>query len=1518
VRAARALLSVLVYGALGVLALAGLVISGLALYASLPGGRGVVAAKIIRYADDAVAGRLELGGVTVLPRGGVEIRDFKAYDPDGHLVLDVDRARLTLDVTRLRNKVVGLAAELEGGSVLVEEEEGGFSIARAFAPAHPSPPEPRKPGDRKDVLGMGGWTVRLQRLSVRGTDLWWQDRSGDTRLEIHDLALEARALAAPRRARAEVKVTGTLEAPLRGPLSLEVRGLVDGDVARIPVLRATLGGTELEGLGEADLRALTGRFALLRAGLDRSQARALVGAVPPGQDLALHAYAEASGGTATAAVHLEPVGAKASPAPGPSSGGGGDAAVAVRLDGARALGFDVATRELDPSALHAQAPKGRITLSAHGGAAGTGLAGLRGTVELSLAPSRLREGMLGPAQATVRVDRGSWDVPRLSVAVPGLRVEGAGRWQQGGAVSGRFAADADDLAAAGKNLSALLATPLPSLSGRAHAEVSAAGTAAAPVLTAAVSAPVARVAELSVVALRADVEVRGPFRPGQLQVTARADQVASGGQPVARAVSVRATLAPPPPGGGAPLRCAASAVVPQLGKEPVGVEAAGVLAPQRTALRLDTLSLSYPGTRYELEAPATVTFEGPSVDRLALHAGPQRLALEGGLRRRELDARLRLERLDVARLPAGLLPADEGIAGELSADVRATGPAARPLLAGHVALANGSFREERGVGAEGDLRWDLGTRRVKAKLTAAQGGGLAAEVEADLPVPFAGRPGEPVSASARVRSLLLERVLALSRTSAPVRGQLSASAQLQGTVGAPSLHLEATVVDGAYDDLEGVGLTATAEVAKKATVRGEASLGGNPAARLTGEAPLDLADVLTRPGPALRAVRDARLLGTLEVPGLELSRLSGHLGVPAELAGRLSGKAQLSGRLAAPRGTAAFTVEGGAYRDYRELSLRLQVEARDDAVVARGGARLGAQEALTLDATLRAPVERLTSKAGLRSAGLALDVVVPRLELAQAASSAPLALVGTVEGKARAQGSLGHPEVSLEVSGQKLSVEGRAVGEAHLAAQAGGDKLSAELTLSPQAGGDLRATLEVTAPVTLDLTADALGRAPAQASLRARAVDLGFLPAIAPTSIRAASGKLEAELTAKGPLLELRPRGTVRLDDGRVAVIEYGDWTGIGLDMALTDDAIELRRLQATRGKGTVTVEGALRGLTTPQAKLTGKLTTRNLTIARAGMDVVTLSNLEVQASGGYQGHTLDVRLDVSPTTLRLPDKLPRELQSLEKRPDIIVGRKPPKKERTASSGPAGKGLVLKVRLVAPGRLRVVEANPRVDVEVKADVTYERSAGAEYMSGSIQTVRGEVAPISGRRFDVRRGRITFTGGPPQAAVVDAEAVYENPTATVSVNISGPLSHPQIKLSSTPPLDESQIAMLIATGGTELKAGGGGANVSGLQDASKIGFAVFNTLIRDRLPIDTSITIDANAEGARVGYYLPGTSIYVGVIQRFDVSSTDNSQNEREVNLQYAISPRWTLEGRWGWARDGTNNGAASLIWSKDY
>jgi len=128
------------------------------------------------------------------------------------------------------------------------------------------------------------------------------------------------------------------------------------------------------------------------------------------------------------------------------------------------------------------------------------------------------------------------------------------------------------------------------------------------------------------------------------------------------------------------------------------------------------------------------------------------------------------------------------------------------------------------------------------------------------------------------------------------------------------------------------------------------------------------------------------------------------------------------------------------------------------------------------------------------------------------------------------------------------------------------------------------------------------------------------------------------------------------------------------------------------------------------------------------------------------------------------------------------------------------------VHVLVPRGFFLKGEDPRLDVELKADVTYEASGGEDYARGYIETIRGTVEPIAGRTFTIERGRVQFTGGPPSAATLDVEARYDNPAAVVTAKVVGPAQKPDVTLSSQPPMDEAQIAMLIATGQRELKAG----------------------------------------------------------------------------------------------------------------
>jgi translocation and assembly module TamB len=542
------------------------------------------------------------------------------------------------------------------------------------------------------------------------------------------------------------------------------------------------------------------------------------------------------------------------------------------------------------------------------------------------------------------------------------------------------------------------------------------------------------------------------------------------------------------------------------------------------------------------------------------------------------------------------------------------------------------------------------------------------------------------------------------------------------------------------------------------------------------------------------------------------------------------------------------------------------------------------------------------------------------------AATEDLPLTGTVAGRVTAEGTPRAPRVTLSLSGEGVALGGRPLGAARVEGRYGGAGVSAEVLLRPTAGGTLRASLAVEADLGLGAPPARLREAPAELVATAEALDLGFLPAVAPGLVRSAAGRLTLDLRARGPLARMSPRGMLRVEDGRVAVVEYGDLTGVALEAAVTDDAVELSRLELRRGSGRIDGSGSLRGLTSERARLEAHLTSKAFTLVRAGMDVATI-DAQVDATGTYADGALALEARIPRGVVALPDRSPRELQPLERRKDIVVGRreerrraKPakPAKPATPAASRAARGperpFGLTAHVVVPRNLFVRSNDPRIDVELKADVRYERAGSENYAEGAIEVVRGRVEPIRGRTFEIEHGKAQFTGGPPSAAMLDVQARYDNPAAVVTVTVQGPASQPEIRLESKPPMDEAQIAILIATGRTELKAGAGGVGTLTGEEAGRAALAAlatqaFNDLVADKLPLDT-VALDSGA--LRAGKYVTD-KIYVGYTRRFE-ADPQRGENVDEVRVEYEITPRWTFESRYGNAQSG----GASLIWSRDY
>jgi translocation and assembly module TamB len=199
------------------------------------------------------------------------------------------------------------------------------------------------------------------------------------------------------------------------------------------------------------------------------------------------------------------------------------------------------------------------------------------------------------------------------------------------------------------------------------------------------------------------------------------------------------------------------------------------------------------------------------------------------------------------------------------------------------------------------------------------------------------------------------------------------------------------------------------------------------------------------------------------------------------------------------------------------------------------------------------------------------------------------------------------------------------------------------------------------------------------------------------------------------------------------------------------------------------------------------------------------------------------------------------------------------------------------------------------------------------VTGAAEIVHGWVA-FQGRRFDLTRGRIEFTGGGKINPALDIVALRRLPQYQVEAIVGGTAESPTLTLRSQPHLDQADIVALLLFG-KPTKDLNRGEQVSLQQSASALaGGYLAGTVINsiseaiglDRLGVEFA-NVDANNDKVGIGSYI-GRNTYVSVSEELA------GEKGREVKVEYQIAPEWKI----GTSTDSSGSSGVDLIWSKQY
>jgi len=549
-------------------------------------------------------------------------------------------------------------------------------------------------------------------------------------------------------------------------------------------------------------------------------------------------------------------------------------------------------------------------------------------------------------------------------------------------------------------------------------------------------------------------------------------------------------------------------------------------------------------------------------------------------------------------------------------------------------------------------------------------------------------------------------------------------------------------------------------------------------------------------------------------------------------------------------------------------------------------------------------------------------------------------LRGTVEANVQGRGSLQAPTLVAEARTEQLGAGQTPLGKAEVKVDYRQARAQLAAALSSVNGG----SLNVDARTDLDVSFPAIRRglkptsAPFQATVTARRFDLAFLTGFT-TTLRKVAGTLDIDARASGTAAAPQAQGKVEWKDGVLGLSGFGEYQRVHLLLNASNDRVSLDDLEAHTESGTLKLTG-LGTRDGPQWTLKASGEATDFPIFTEDQLVATLS-LRTNLDGtARKGHVELDKIHIPEAHVTLPTQSRRDLQNLSRPDDIILlkngkpvdpkrARKVLAQDRAAEAALGGSGALpeetrattIVLILDATKNLWVKGQDLNVEVGLSPDFRVELGEATD-LFGEVRILRGRL-DVLGRRFDFQKNSVVRFTGPPTEPALNVTAVYNNVKAgvKVSMHVQGQAGDVQLVPTSEPPLTESEIYTLLATGRTNLKRGSGGSEIGSAQAVSVLGSLAasqLKTAVSDKVGLDV-LSIEAGDEGQllqgaslEAGKYLTD-DLYLGYAGKVGADPT-KYENANAVRLEYQFLPRWSFEATYGDAKSGS----ADVVWTRDY
>jgi len=404
---------------------------------------------------------------------------------------------------------------------------------------------------------------------------------------------------------------------------------------------------------------------------------------------------------------------------------------------------------------------------------------------------------------------------------------------------------------------------------------------------------------------------------------------------------------------------------------------------------------------------------------------------------------------------------------------------------------------------------------------------------------------------------------------------------------------------------------------------------------------------------------------------------------------------------------------------------------------------------------------------------------------------------------------------------------------------------------------------------------------PVTGELMAETAELGLISLYVPEIDRVA-GKLVADLSVGGtlgmPLLD----GSLKLSDAELDLYQ--------VNLALRKAHMEARLLQngldfdgsANIGPGAVSASGRLQWR---DAQPFG-----NFSLRGENLRVADVPEAQIDASPALDFNIQGRRIEVTgavkvPYAKIVPADMTNAVRSSSD--EVLVGQEPldPSKRFEVVTG---------ISLTLGDKVSI----DTLGLTSRLTGTLTLRSGTDEITrgtGELSVEEGKYTAY-GRRLDIQRGRLVFSGGPVNNPGVDIRAVKQYPDVLAGVNVRGTLLQPRLTFFSEPSLPQTQIVSLILAGGSlESAQNRSNPNQAGNELLAQ-GSAILAQQLGARVGLE-DVSLESNLDNETslvLGKYL-SPRLYVS----YGISFTEQLNT---LKLRYTLSDRWTVKTEVGEAR----------------